>query len=761
VANKVGKLLILSRPKPDENLVGYILRLTELNYCKTPNWLLKFCGIGYYYAHIGTLVLVEKSKELSSLSRIISIDSTELLSLACQSVNTETRPNKNLFFGSPVPRLLIRSPRLKVCPSCLRESNYIRKIWDLVPVTACPTHKLILLDKCPGCDKYITWKRKKVSVCTCGCDWRNYICDTVETSDLKVGLQIHRICNLPIRGDVAIETSDKNPLLNLNLEHFISALFFIAGQYDGASNRMGVFIAPFVQNQQLHSLVCRAFSVFEDWPNGFNSFLDWLRDRNKRSGEKYGVAGDFGQFFYRRMMSPEFGFIKEAFDEYLCTYWAGDHISRPVSLYVTRWEARNLLKIDFSEIDKLIEQEKLKAIIRRQGKRSAIFIELSDVLRLKRELDEALNMNDVTELLDVGADHVLELVAHKCLVPLRGPSVDGYSIWKFKREEIDKLLTGISNRVGKLVPSFQHELLDYRTALYQLAFNGISAGKFIHAVLNGQIQPCGDNGKKGLSRFLYSATQILDYRLKLWLAKKGEYLFGTEVAKMLGLGRWALSFLVNKGFILTGRGSSPKAHYKISKESLELFCAEYTVLPEKIAREKGTCSRALVNSLLSKGVRPVSGPRVDGGIRYVFRRADIEAIDIVALVEEIKSELKFFYDLSHLLDSTQAANILGVDTKDIKTLVKNGVLKPYSPQRHVKGLGRTHKFTPVMVKKFKDKNLDLLDLVSGTNAAIILGWSPSHFNSVWAKTNILRLVMRDGKSGKRYFSLREVKQLAK
>jgi hypothetical protein len=301
--------------------------------------------------------------------------------------------------------------------------------------------------------------------------------------------------------------------------------------------------------------------------------------------------------------------------------------------------------------------------------------------------------------------------------------------------------------------------MDYRAALYQLTSCGVTAGKFIKAVLNGEIQPCDENGKKGLSRFLFPSSQISEYRRKVYIAKKEAYLFGNEVAKMLGLTRSALSFLVKKGFILTARGLSRKAHYRISKEALEVFCTEYTVLPEKIAREKRTCSRTLINSLLRRGVQPVSGPNVDGGSRYVFRRTDIEAIDIVTLITEIRSGLKSFYDLSHLLDSTQAANILGVNTKTIKIMVKSGVLKPYSSQ--VKDFGSEYKFTPEMVQKFRDRNLDLLDLISAGKAAILVGVDHNYFNNVWVKTKLLRPLMRDGKFGKQYFSLREVKRLAK
>jgi hypothetical protein len=65
-----------------------------------------------------------------------------------------------------------------------------------------------------------------------------------------------------------------------------------------------------------------------------------------------------------------------------------------------------------------------------------------------------------------------------------------------------------------------------------------------------------------------------------------------------------------------------------------------------------------------------------------------------------------------------------------------------------------------MVKNFKAKNLNLIDLLSAAEAAKILGVNRDQFNNVWVKTKMIMPLMRDGRVGKQYFSLRDVKQLA-
>lgn len=69
----------------------------------------------------------------------------------------------------------------------------------------------------------------------------------------------------------------------------------------------------------------------------------------------------------------------------------------------------------------------------------------------------------------------------------------------------------------------------------------------------------------------------------------------------------------------------------ISKGNLEYFESVY-FLPAKAAAQLGTVSIHLTKLLIARGIRPISGPKVDGGRQYVFRKADLGRIDIADLV---------------------------------------------------------------------------------------------------------------------------------
>jgi hypothetical protein len=179
--------------------------------------------------------------------------------------------------GAQVPQYMVRLRYPKVCPLCLRTKQYARKIWDLSPVTACPIHRCLLLDECPACRKRISWCRRKVSCCRCEFDWREYSSPPVEGLELNVAGRIHLLCKQPIHRTYKECSEIKNPLPKLDLKHFLSAVFFIASQFKGRIDTKGKHLAPSIRNAELHSLLGKAWSVFEDWPYNYFSFLEWRR----------------------------------------------------------------------------------------------------------------------------------------------------------------------------------------------------------------------------------------------------------------------------------------------------------------------------------------------------------------------------------------------------------------------------------------------------------------------------------------------------
>lgn len=90
-----------------------------------------------------------------------------------KNTNALITVNENNYLRTilPVPRY---------CPLCFErdEIPYYRRIWQLLFVTLCPVHKIVLVATCPTCEAPIeywktTWRQSVCSCFTCHKDFRN------------------------------------------------------------------------------------------------------------------------------------------------------------------------------------------------------------------------------------------------------------------------------------------------------------------------------------------------------------------------------------------------------------------------------------------------------------------------------------------------------------------------------------------------------------------------------------------------------------
>lgn len=59
-----------------------------------------------------------------------------------------------------------------VCPACLSEDRYLRHYWEHTYATACPQHRIRLVDQCDECGEYLSPHRYHIDQCDCGADLR-------------------------------------------------------------------------------------------------------------------------------------------------------------------------------------------------------------------------------------------------------------------------------------------------------------------------------------------------------------------------------------------------------------------------------------------------------------------------------------------------------------------------------------------------------------------------------------------------------------
>lgn len=778
IINESKRLLLRSKPKPDESFMGYILRLTELNDYDNPAWIVREAGIGYL--HDRGAAASHKSLDLSAFATLTGVNIADLVSLRHPIDKQSHTTYRRLFFGLTVPQYVIRPKHQKLCPGCLLEAAYVRRIWEFALVTVCPIHECLLLDECPNCCKRIAWSRNRVAVCPCNYDWREYSPPVVASSELDVTRQIHLLCRIASGDDDAQRGSliELNPLYEVDLQGLTAALLFVARQFARTAYKKGRRLidttgknfARANQNSEIHALLCKAWSVFNDWPNNYFDFLEWRRMHLPNRRFRAGLDRDFVEYksaLYYRLTSEQLNFMREGFEEYLVTKWAGGYVGhmrrlspslRMRSTYVSRKEAKEFLRIKVEGVDRLIALGRLKAEVRNNGRFRRILIERASLNTIKQELKHSLYLKQAAARLGISCDRVRELIKCNLLRSHEGIRVDGRCGQTFDSEDIKCLLDSVRRQLIKGSSGDASDNISFLKTLRKLRRVNVDIGQFIQIILDGAIRPIRLDSKPGLASLVFSKSDIKGYMTDMERIRLGETLSVPEVAQRLSIGVNNTRFLISKGIIQIRR-QAVKGHYdlRVSESALDIFNSTY-VLPAKLAPKFNTTSSRLTNLLISNGIIPISGPKVDGGTQYVFLKTELEQIDLRAIWRASENEHIDRLNERKLIDLRRAAEILGVEPSTVLDLAGRGILMLH---RHV-SLSRHRAdgpfFSVFTLEKYKARTGDYSGLVSATVAAEMLGVSAATLYRYIPK-KLLHVAADYGEAGRRYFRLDEVKRL--
>ena len=366
------RLLRTPRPHSDGSLRGLQLMATEENGYESPSLLISLADLK---EDCRTNITIYTEPRWKSLSEMLNLEIPTLQDLACLSGIEGTPPKYYNMFGHVIPKYAVRISRPKICPECLRHSSYIRKIWDLAAFTVCPEHGIQLMDECPSCGKAISWSRGKVSVCTCGQDWRELFPPEAYDSEKILSRLIWQVCGLSmsdksstdLTGDGRSEHGDtnNNPLSTVSLGELLASVYFIVGLQHGVIDTTGKQYAVKLSNKDLHEALTNAAAVFEDWPNNYYKFIEECRGNITMGSGQSGIYKDFGRMYdplFVRKNNPLPEFMREEFKKYITTHWDGGYAGKCGNLseedlstktYMTKHEAARHLLVAAKTVDLL------------------------------------------------------------------------------------------------------------------------------------------------------------------------------------------------------------------------------------------------------------------------------------------------------------------------------------------------------------------------------------------------------------------------
>jgi len=763
---KSNKLVVSPAPYADESFIGYLVRLTDLNHYETSTRILQLANLGDRLNKVS--IAFSNHLDLKSLGHLVGVGETSLSALLFQPTKPDCPKFGNYaVFGHPVPRVVIKSESHKVCPRCLKEYGYIRKIWDLVPVTTCPLHKCLLLDQCPNCGGRLRFSRNRLSVCRCEYDWSRAPITNVSDSELELSKRVHWLCNLTGGTDGPAFTDPANPLNRLELEELLSAVLFVASQYRLSSHLKSkrILITKFgkrLPNADIHHLLSRSVPVFRNWPANYFDFLDWRKKNFHCSRRKGGVWKDFGPLesaLYRLLTSTSLDFLRDAFEKYITTTWDGGYVRKFRRLngkqthhkkFVSVDEARELLKLGSEKILSLVQDGNLTAKIRSHGRARVILIETKSINEFKALRGDLLDRKQAAKRLGINSTQTRALAEANLLTEY--DSFDGRSTVFYSINEIDGLVAKLINLVRPLVSKKRAQPISFANALYNLAcHHDIGVAEFIQAILSGELRPCGTVKKPGFRSLSFFRQDIMNYQENIYRKRYPGVLNTLEAAEVLRTHPKIVRFLVKKNLLHSLR---VRWWLAIPQTAIADFSSKY-ILTQALAKELKTSTRYITNILELEGIQPIRFTKVHNNPSYyVYNKTVIDSINLYSLIEAKRQVITL---QSQLLNIGAAAQFLQTTPERLSKIIANGVLTPHVTKRRVHP--QKDHFTLRKLRRLKGKVNSYNGLVSVQIAAEMCAMSVKRFNARFVIRKRLNVIHVGGDRAS-YFRKTEVQELA-
>ena len=155
--------LLVRHPAPfqTESLLGYVLRLSEVNGYPTPWNLYQHAGVRQSEARttgmsVAKIALVT-GRPISELNRI-------------GFAPPEGSPRSCRLLGHPLTTMDLGLKNPGICTACVKEKGFVEAFWHLELMVGCPIHMCELVSSCARCTKPLRWFRPGLLECSCGSD---------------------------------------------------------------------------------------------------------------------------------------------------------------------------------------------------------------------------------------------------------------------------------------------------------------------------------------------------------------------------------------------------------------------------------------------------------------------------------------------------------------------------------------------------------------------------------------------------------------
>lgn len=271
-----------------------------------------------------------------------------------------------------------------------------------------------------------------------------------------------------------------------------------------------------------------------------------------------------------------------------------------------------------------------------------------------------------------------------------------------------------------------------------------SLAETIYDLLSGKRDGAGYNIADGLNTLQFKPQNIPKYHNYIDSGLNSDWLDINQIAKLLGTYPLAVNSLCKNGWIpFRNRDLQGRKRLIASKKFVSDFNLKY-VLAGTFASQINESPTNLAEKLMALGLVAVSGPKIDGTLLYLFKRDDIDKVDLIVL-RNLKSYLtktgrrakptaKVVIDQNEqvALSTVEAAKILNISFQEVLYLIRKGKLQ------NVEVLDRAIHVTQQSVLDFQEM-ANRADFIQIEEAAIRLKLSRRSMESLWIISGVLKV----------------------
>lgn len=614
MAGSIRPLPLWCVPRPDESLLGHLLRLAHRLRYPTAAPILTKAGVSN--------IVESHPFDWSAVQRIaatVPVQRAGIEALAYASSDQRCQ-----FWGHPLHRDLITTSWRRVCPLCLQGDGadpYHRAIWDLTLLTVCPVHGCGLIDICQSCGKQIGWRTSAPFRCQCSSDLRTQTPSTASPAGRAVA---QRIASMFGTAPDALE----GLAAEIGLSEFLRLAMLIGRTECGGKLHKAPSFAK-LHRDQLPDALSTGWSVCDGWPTAFHSWLDRLREKAGERNGRFGLHKAFGS------LPVSLGAVRDAPHAIIAqaemdAYIAGrpELPTRRPAVKQLRQKGGGTVHLNLSQAARQlgVGTKSLRNLalaegwIQGGGAGAPLLFDDKLMVMLKQQMADLIDQAEACALLGI-QKRLFHKLWEEGLLPAPCDSGLGKLGMKpaWSRSGLQTWLSDLSTARSEPRGALVHLV----SAGKRLGVIEQGSESIVRAVLGGAISVAGiDPAQCGLKRLLFNDGDVEALRRTL---NPSETYSIPQVAVMLRVPQYAAYDWADKGFLVSkiGPGTRVELGTRISPDDLERFRSEYVTAAELRQRGLGQTNGALLMSMMTH-VHPVSGPSVDGTRQYLFRRAEVE-----------------------------------------------------------------------------------------------------------------------------------------